>query len=341
MEAANKATLAAVDAIFASPLYQQKYSNSLVKRSTNRVSNVGGISSNEFKELIKSTFSLEDADVKVYGPGEGPNKSRKFDAFEFPTEKGNVLLILAGKGAEQTTRRQELGLIQAIKEGGVTDIVFANGKKLNDIVEVDKVERVEGYAYEPYSDIKLKTKKGKTIKISAKGFSAPTFGGGGLAGMSEINIPAFNQVVEAAYEAAYEDYLAVIEANPSLKDQDLQGNKSFKDKYVKIPTEVLNPLLTGTEKIGGKVDYYYVGDMTVASEISDGVLKINGNLYTVDEFIDKMGTFYLRIGKRDGSLYFTKDINTKIKNIKPRKLFTIKPNGAGGTQSRAFITTAK
>lgn len=325
-------TTLAIEKLFASePVTTGEFAGKLGRRKTGRVSNLGNISSTDFENLLQQVF---DTKVTVLGPGEGNNPSRQFNAYQFDTEKGVASIILAGEGAVKT-QRQERGLIDAINNSNVSTIKFAN-RTLTGVTKATKVERVAGYRHEPYADVKLKIGE-KTIKISAKGFQAPTFGGGGLSGINEINIKEMNQFVTDTYTKVYNEYKAIIDANPELKDQNLQGDPRFKDHYEIIPKEVLKDLLTGVESIGGKVDYYYTGNMDVDTRIEGGVLVVDGNLLTVDEFIQKTGVFYLRIAKRDGPCYFTAEMN-ELSHITVPKLFTIKPGGKGGTQSRALIT---
>ena len=329
-------TTLAIEKLFASnEIKSDKFAGNIVRRpSGNRVSNLGGVSSDAFKELLEKVFGTA---VTVIHPGAGSKYSSQFDAFQFETDNGTATILLAGKGAVES-ERQERGLIDAIKNSNVTKIQFKN-RTLTNVTGADKVPRVAGYRHEPYSDIDL-TVDGKSVKVSAKGFKAPSFGGGGLSGINAINIKDMNTFVENAYTKVFDEYSSIIDSSPELKDQNLQGNPKFKDRYEAIPSEVLEELLTGTVAIGGEVDYYYTGDMDVVSRIEGDTLIVDGSLLTVAEFIEQVGTFYLRIAKRNGPCYFTTEQN-ELTNITVPKLFTIKPGGKGGTQSRAFITTTQ
>lgn len=330
------ATTKAIRQIFASDYLTTNYPNKLKQRKDSpRISNMGDVSTSDFINIIKNTVKGVK-DVKILPPNQSPNPSSKFNAFEFESADGKALIVLAGKGAEQS-ERQERALIQAINTKGVTKVKF-NNRTITGIQSAEKIGRVKGYSHEPYADILLKTDDGD-VRISAKAFRAPSFGGGGLSGMDELNIPDFNDFVEKSYEEAYDNYKAIIEANEGLEEQNLQGDSRFKDYYTPIDSNVLVELLTGNEKIGGPVDYYYTGDMDVEATVEGDTAIIKGGLYTVDEFIKSKGTFSLRIGKREGSCYFTDDYNN-LNNITTRKLFTKQPNGKGGTQSRAFVVVA-
>ena len=326
----------AIEKLFASDeIKSDEFAGNIVRRpSGNRVSNIGGVSSDAFKKLLEIVFGTK---VTVISPGAGSEYSSQFNAFRFETDNGTATIVLAGKGAVES-ERQERGLIDAITNSNVTKIQFKN-RTLTGVTKATKVPRAEGYRHEPYSDINL-TVDNKSVKISAKGFKAPSFGGGGLSGINAINIKEMNAFVKNAYTTVFDEYSSIIKSNPELKDQNLQGNPKFKDYYEAIPTEVLEDLLTGTTTIGGPVDYYYTGDMDVVSRVEGDTLIVDGSLLTVPEFIKQVGTFYLRIAKRNGPCYFTTEVN-ELTHIKVPKLFTIKPGGVGGTQSRAFITTTK
>lgn len=335
LEAKASASTEAIRKIFNSDYVKSNYKDALIQRpGKNRIGNRSGITTSDFIDILTHVFNINATDVTILKP---PSKSSKFDAFEFPTDDGVATVILAGKGAEES-ERQERGVITAINSvPGVKTLVFQNGTKIENVLEAGKVGSVPGYKYQAYADIQLTTKDG-TIKISAKGTSAPTLGGGGLSGIDTINIPEMNEFVESFYQKAYNTYAATIKANPDLKGQNLQGNPDFPDFYEKIPESILLPLLKGTEQIGGPIDYYYTGDMDVISKVEGVTITIDGDLLTVEEFVKLKGVFYLRMGKRDGACYFT-DSDNELTNITVPKILTSKPNGEGGTQTRLFVVS--
>jgi len=72
-----------------------------VQSKPGRIMNVNKISAQEFVDILKTTFDIEN--VKVHGPNTGPNKksltskaSATFDMFEFEFEDKQVLLLLVG-----------------------------------------------------------------------------------------------------------------------------------------------------------------------------------------------------------------------------------------------------
>jgi hypothetical protein len=60
--------------------------------------------------------------------------------------------------------------------------------------------------------------------------------------------------------------------------------------------------MKGNEAMGGPIDWIYVGPSDVSGEVVDGKLNLNGNFYTVEDFVKKTGgadQFFFRIRKRD------------------------------------------
>ena len=90
--------------------------------------------------------------------------------------------------------------------------------------------------------------------------------------------------------------------------------------------------------MGGPVDYFYIGDMDVDFKVEGNTIAFNGDLYTVEEFVERGTPFFVRLLKREGPCYFTVEKNPKLQNINVPKLFAIKPDGSGQTQSRLFVT---
>jgi len=301
-----------------------------------RVGNPGDITDKDFKEILKSVFKIKDKDIDPIEPGPD-SPSSKFMSYRFPYKGKMTTLILAGKGKEKI-ERQERGLIAAINsiEGDKT-LVFKN-KTLKGVTKINKAtQKGEGYTAQPYADLDLVI-QGKTVKISAKGLDSPSLGSGGLTGLDNINNPAINSFIKEAYDRLAADYREIIDRDPRLRGRDLKGNKLFRDYYAVIPPEVEIPILRGTKSMGGPIDYMYIGSMDVGIEVEGNTITIDGSLYTLEEFVNQGTPLYIRITKRKGPCYFTTERNTKLKNIDVPKIFAIKPDGSGQTQSRLFVT---
>jgi hypothetical protein len=316
-------------------LLSSDYGSKFIPLTTpGRVGNKEGISETDFIQIIKDVFKVEKVDTVASGTA--PNPSSKYTAFVFPFEGKEAMLILAGKGKE-SSERQERGVIEAINSiEGIKTLVF-NNTKIEGVKSARKIGKVEGYKAQAYADIELETTKG-IKKISAKGFQSPSLGGAGLSGFDILNNPTVNSFIEGVYKEAIAEYTQVLNSNPDLKGKDLQGNKLFRDIYRQMPKEVEIPILRGTEKMGGPIDYFYVGNMDVDFKVEGSEITFNGNLFTVEEFVQQGTPFFVRLLRREGPCYFTTEKNTKLQNIDVPKVFSIKPNGEGQTQSRLFVT---
>ena len=311
--------------------------NTLERRTTNgRITNLGGMSTAVFKTLLAKIFEVSEVEVKVHKPETGPNPSRQFDGFEFPVGDGTAFIILAGKGSKEK-ERQEIALLDIINSvEGEKTLVFNKGRKIEGVLSAKKAPRILGYRYEPIIDLIITTTKGE-LGISAKGLQTPTIGGGGLTGVDILNIAPLNEIVEELYQKTFNEYKEVIDANPELEKKNLQKNRNFPDAFKKIPPEIVAEVLTGSKKLGGEVDFFYVGSLEVVHSVVDKLITIEGDLLEVSEMALIMTPVYLRIAKRDGPLYFTKDYYSKLKNLRIPLLLT---NISGGmkAQTRLFIT---
>ena len=307
--------------------------------ASNRVGNKEGISGEEFKNILQKALKLGDVEIGVLGPNQGGNPSSKFNAYTFPYKGGKAMLILAGKGKVES-ERQERSFITAVNSTPGTKKLVFNNRTIEGVTKATKTQKAGGYKHEPYSDIDLTTAEG-TKKISAKGLSALSLGGGGLTGLDTLNDPSVNKFIEQFYDKAEQEYRQLIDSDPELKGKDLQGNPKIKDKYELIPLEFMNNILRGTKAIGGPIDYYFVGDINAEPRIEGNTITFDGDLLTVEELVKKAGTFYLRLLKREGPCYFTDKKNEKLAHIDVPKIFATKPDGSGGTQSRLFITNRK
>ena len=62
--------------------------------ATDRIANKTKMSSNDFEKIIKK--DLKAKNIKVIPPNSEPNKSSKFDMFQFDSEFGPVQIVLSG-----------------------------------------------------------------------------------------------------------------------------------------------------------------------------------------------------------------------------------------------------
>ena len=316
-------------------LLSSKYKDKFIPLTTpGRIGNKENISETDFIEIIKDVFGVNKVDTVAKNVA--PNPSSKYTAFVFPFEGKEAMLILAGKGKE-SSERQERGVIETINSvAGIKTLLF-NNVTIEGVKSAKKIGKVEGYKAQAYADIELDTTTG-IKKISAKGLQSPSLGGAGLSGLDTLNNSTVNKFIEQFYQEAVQNYNGIINANPELKNQDLQGNKLFKDLYKQVPEEVEVAILKGTKEMGGPIDYFYVGNMDVDFAVEGSTIAFDGDLFTVEEFASQGTPFYIRLLRREGPCYFTTEKNTKLQNIDVPKIFSIKPNGQGQTQSRIFLT---
>ena len=209
-----------------------------------------------------------------------------------------------GKSKAESSERQERSLIAAINEfkGKPFDLVGTNGKKITGVTGAQKMpDPPEG---EAYSDIVIKTSNGD-INISAKGSASPSIAGGGLKMASNLG-PEVESFIEEFYYDAYEHYKKIFESLPDIDySTNLYRTPYFKDINRAVPKDIMRTILTGIERFGGPVHVYYIGPMTVESEVKENELHVNGDIISIDEFIEDYPTIYAHIKKRSGDYFFT------------------------------------
>ena len=240
----------------------------------------------------------------------------------------------SGKAKVDSSERQEMGLIEAINTFPTKPftLVGANGEKIKNVTGARKMPNPkEG---EAYTDVVIETTKGD-YNISAKGTSSPSIAGGGLKMASNLG-PEVEEFIQDFYEDAYDYYKEIFDANPELTpDTNLYKTNFFKDVSRVVPQNIMKTVLIGIERFGGPVDGYYIGPMTIESEIKGNELITNGDIISVDKFLKDYPTIYAHIKKRSGDYYFTdktKPIPANPSIIVPM-IFSKKPGG-GQAQSR-------
>ena len=317
----NQNSKKAIDIILDSE-YKSKFKR---MATAGRIGNADKVLEDEFVKILTDLFGTE---VSVYGPSEGPNPSRQYKQFEFEVPgEGKALIILAGGPKAETSERQEMGFINAINSiEGIKTIIGKNGYKIPNVIEADKYD-LPGYRYEPYSDIQLKIQGQKNpYLISAKGSSAPTLAGGGLAGITVLE-DEVKEFVKLLYNKAYEFYKNIFDNTPEVDyNTSLYKTKYFRDVSIKIPENIVLEILEGTPSMGGPVDAYYIGPMDVESKTEGSTIRLNGDIIPIEE-LAKDKTLYAHIKKRAGDYYFTDSTQT-VNGITIPRIFTDKPGGS-------------
>lgn len=203
-------------------------------------------------------------------------------------EFGGVAAKASGQGSE----RQELGLIQAINEGVSRDnksYIRQLGSS-KQIIKAYKNEGLSPVGKEPYIDVVIETTAGK-LGISCKGESAPSLAGGGVAGLKVIAPDLLSKL--------YTTIQNHMKNNMKLKQNDVVALSAIPEFYIKIPNSYVNKILEGNKQMGGPIDYMYVGPMDVTSSYNGPIINVNGNFYSIDQYMQKIGTFYFRTRRRD------------------------------------------
>lgn len=205
------------------------------------------------------------------------------------------------------SERQERGLVDAIMnarlEKGKSVHVNTLGSNINilEAMKNDKKEAGSNYiphlkaGKEPYTDLILivsERNKQKQLRVSMKGDSAPSLAGGGLSGLMDID----SAMTKAVWNKAI-NYIK----KQGFKQGDVIKSSDIPDMSIKIPDELVRKVVVGTADIGGPITHMYIGPMDVTSTYnkSSGALNVNGKFYTVDEYLEKIPSFFIVIRKRD------------------------------------------
>ena len=199
---------------------------------------------------------------------------------------------VAGKASGQGSERQEEGLIIAINEAA------SNNSKLT-TPSLPRMKLLKAYkktglsliGQEPYIDIFVETRDGKKLGVSCKGESAPSLAGGGLGGLNVV-VPDLVKKMYATIEKTLKNEYAIPERGVVDADQ-------IPDFYIPIPSDFVEAILKGNEKMGGPIDYMYIGKMDVTSEVRGDSLELNGKFFSIADYLNKVPNFYFRVRKRD------------------------------------------
>jgi hypothetical protein len=216
---------------------------------------------------------------------------------KYETVDGEVILLsrlqktkeFGGTGGSKadTSERQEHGLV---------NVINANpGTVIEQLGVTVKSARSQGgmnaLGKEPYIDIFITDTNGKDHGISMKASSSMTIGGGGTAGVFSM----FPKLIQRCYDKV-EQYLM----DMGLEDQDVVSHGAIPNLFFRIPEKYIAPLMQGNKAMGGPIDWIYVGPSDVTGEVVDGNLNLNGNFYSVDDFVEKTaGDVFFRVRKRD------------------------------------------
>lgn len=158
---------------------------------------------------------------------------------------------MAGESAE----RQENGIVKAVTDAvksnqGNPITVVAGKTKIAGVVKAYKFSGRQEGGSEPYIDVIFEIHDGNKLGLSCKGKSAPSLAGGGLSGL-ELAVPG---IAKKFMTAAF---------NHLSKKLNLQPGDKVPDVYGKIGSTDKVKIVVGNKKMGGPIDYMFVGTMDV------------------------------------------------------------------------------
>jgi hypothetical protein len=203
-------------------------------------------------------------------------------------EMGGAASKSSGLGSE----RQELGLIDFINTTILknTQSWVAGIGRTENLLRAEKREGLSSVGQEPYIDVYVTTNK-KKYGISCKGKSAPSLAGGGIAGLNVV-VPDLLPKMYARIEKQLKKM--------GYTEGAIVNIKSLPEFWIEIPDEYVEKVLVGNRKMGGPIDYMYVGEMDVRGELkSTGEISLNGDFISIADYMKKVPIFYFRIRRRD------------------------------------------
>ena len=197
---------------------------------------------------------------------------------------------MAGASAE----RQETGVINkindAVKKNKKNAVTVVAGKtKITGVIGAEKYKGRQAGGSEPYTDVVLKVINGKKIdeiNLSLKGEAAPSLAGGGLKGL-ELAVPG----IAKKFLTAAHTHL--------VKKEKLAVGDKVPDVYGKIGNTDKTKIVVGNAKMGGPIDYMYIGPMDVTSRYDEknNQVTLNGTLTEAKEYA-KTHDLYFRLRAR-------------------------------------------
>jgi hypothetical protein len=198
--------------------------------------------------------------------------------------------------AGESSERQETGVVTKINSAFTSNkknpITLVAGKTvIEGVVGAEKYKGRQQGGSEPYTDVVIYVmKKGKKqpINCSLKGESAPSLAGGGLRGL-ELAVPG---IAKKFMQAAYNELKSKKKLKAGDKVPDVFGKISKTDKL---------KIVIGNEKMGGPIDFMYIGPMSVVGtyDKAKNVLKLNGALTKADIYANTHDLYFRLRARRE------------------------------------------
>lgn len=208
--------------------------------------------------------------------------------------------------AGEQYERQESGiekLVNILTKNGKEPISLkVEDKIIKNVISIKKHGGKTKQGKEPITDLIISTKDGKFFNVSAKGLSAPSFGGGGLEGLYYLIPKEISNFINKANKF----YL-----NKGFKEGDI----GLPDVSGKIPQDLIVKILASDTSQGGPINYIYVGPMEVSYDIElfekKKILKLNGIFNTLETFATKHPLYFV-VRKRTEKSPYTPKLKDKF-----------------------------
>lgn len=208
-------------------------------------------------------------------------------------------------GGAKVQEIQEKTVIDAINEavaangGRPISLTGLNRTDIHGVIGAYKVTGVNSYRKEMYADMLLDTVLGD-IMVSMKMERSPTLFGGGFQALYDMAPRYITGIFQEALRQAIRD--------PGFE---LGSNTKLKDIFIHITNrDFLRMAIKGSIKMGGPIDYMFVGKRIPRYEFDDGELKfVDSSFFTIEQYESKFPKFYIRIRRRDTTQIFTNELD--------------------------------
>lgn len=210
---------------------------------------------------------------------------------------------LTSATGERVQERQERAVIEAINEAVAANcgrpilVAGLNNTGIENVIGAKKNNGKNGYGKERYADMILTTTRGE-IGVSMKMERAPSLLGGGYDALYDMDPNFITKLMNRALDMALQS-----------KDFELGSSTKLRDIFIELTNKrFLRDAFRGTEKMGGPVDYMFVGKENPKYELEGDYLHFkDSSFYTIDQYMMKVPRLYFRIRRRDAQQIFTNE----------------------------------
>lgn len=189
------------------------------------------------------------------------------------------------------SERQEHTFIQLINETIANTISLSVNIRANCITlpHIQSAEKYTGRQLggsEPYTDVVLRSAT-EEYRLSLKGMSSLSLGGGGLRGL-ELIVPG---LARRFLDSILDEYM-----------MDFHQGELIPNAYGLLDYYDQVKIIMGNDLVGGPVDYLYIGPMSVKGDYDtvSNTIELNGSFHDVVSYAgSKILHFRLRARRRD------------------------------------------